>query len=260
MNRAFYLQTSQVEEEHWWFRHRRALVAMLLERFTAGRPMQSGLDLGCGTGGNLPLLERFCAEAVGLDRAEYALELARAKRPGARLVQGDANRLNESFEPESFDLVTVFNVLYHRWIEYEGEVLEQVGRLLRPGGLLVLTEPAFPALFRRHDVVDFGARRYRRAELRGMVESAGLRVRSATWFNVPGLVPAWVRARWDRLSGALERLVEDDEEVGELALPRRWLNRSLYAALGAERAWIRYLGGPPAGLTLLLVAFKPERK
>jgi len=256
MRDGFYRQTSRVESEHWWFLHRRALVDDLLRVVSDGR-REGGtlrsLDLGCGTGGNLSVLARQGGVAVGLDRSALALELARAGRPQVLLVRADANRLAHSFAPESFDLVTVFNVLYHRWIEREEDVLEQIGRVLKPGGRLVLTEPAFNFLYRRHDEIDFGARRYTRSGLRRRLEATGFEVTRATYFNSVALVPAAVAALVDRVRVFGGAGGGSDESV-ELKVPPWALNRLLFAICSLERRWIATFGSIPFGVGVLLLA------
>jgi len=214
--------------------------------------------VGCGAGGNLELLARWAEPVVGLDRSGLALELAREKRPAAALVLGDANRLEAIFEPCSFALITVFNVLYHRWIEDEAHVLRQLRTLLRPGGRLVISEPAFPCLFRRHDVLDFGQRRYRLRRLRALATGAGLHVLRDTYFNAPVFLPALTLALLERARGGRRRPVTDDELVGELRQPPAWVNGAMLGLLGAERAWITRVGRVPLGVGALLVARRAD--
>jgi len=59
MDKGMYLQLPQIEEKHWWFISRRLLVEEVLKKagFKKGK---NALDLGCGTGGNLPFLKKFC--------------------------------------------------------------------------------------------------------------------------------------------------------------------------------------------------------
>jgi SAM-dependent methyltransferase len=257
MQRGFYLQTSRIEESHWWFTHRRRLVEAILEReLGRGRGERIALDVGCGSGGNLDLLRRYCASVAGLDRSEYALQLARLKEPGATLVHAEANQLRDRFSAESLDLVTVFNVLYHRWIANDAAVLSQIHDLLRPGGVLVLTEPAFRTLFRRHDDLDYGARRYRLGQLVGKTHQVGFAIRRASYFNVIGFVPAWFVARFERWTGRTGSGMNENETATELTLPAPWLNRTLHALLWPERAWISRGGRFPLGVSLLVVAKK----
>jgi SAM-dependent methyltransferase len=255
MRDGFYRQTARVERRHWWFLHRRRIVDTLLDREGALTPTGGGraLDVGCGTGGNLDAIRRRGYLALGVDRSALALTLAGEADRDALLVRADANRLADCFVPGRFDLVTVFNVLYHEWIDDEAAVLAQIARLLRPGGWLLLTEPAFEVLRRRHDRVDYGARRYTRRGLTELVRGAGFLVRRSTCFNTIGLLPALMVSAWDRLgsSGA------EAEETGELLVPPAGLNRLLLALCQPERWWLASVGDLPVGVGVLVLAQSP---
>jgi len=247
---GFYRQTARVEDAHWWFVHRRRLVAALLARWGPAAEPLAVLDVGCGSGGNLEWLRGLGHFAVGLDRSALALGLARERGAGLPVVRGRAQDLARVFAPSSFSLVTLFNVLYHEWVDDEARVLSAAHRVLRPGGRLLLTEPAFSWLRRRHDAIDLGARRFTRARLEQLVRDAGFDVEVSSYFNAVGLGPASAVALLDRLRGA----PVDDEETGEIAVPARAINRLLLALCSVERAWIERFGRLPCGVGLILLA------
>ena len=87
------------------------------------------LDVGCGTGRNLPFLP---PGSVGLDPSAEVLGRARRRAPGARLVQGSAEAL--PFRDESFDTVVSGLVLCS--VPDPARALAEVRRVLRPGGSL----------------------------------------------------------------------------------------------------------------------------
>jgi len=255
VNEAFYRQTSRVEDRHWWFVHRRRLVADLLSlSLRHERAGRRALDIGCGSGGNLSLLAHFCAEVVGLDRSAIALDLARRKHPDAQLVQGDALALRDLFPAAGFDLISIFNVLYHRWVVDEASALDQVAASLRPGGLLVITEPAHPRLMRRHDVVDWGRCRYSRSGLTRLIERSGLELLGLSSFNTPSLPFAAVGSLLHRSGRS-----DDSREAttGELTLPPALLNRLLLGIVSLERGWVLRMNGWSGGLTWLALARRP---
>lgn len=258
MKDGFYRQTARVERDHWWFVHRRRLVETLLAGEGCGpaAPGRRVLDVGCGSGGNLEWLARSGWFAVGLDRSALALGLARASAERGVVVRAGAESLAECFRPASFDLVTLFNVLYHRWVASDAGVLAAARRVLEPGGLLVATEPAFGFLRRRHDEVDLGARRYTRRGLERLAESAGFEIVRSSYFNAPAFVPALVLAGLERVRPARAG-ARDGEESAEIAVPARPINRALLALCDAERAWIRAVGPLPLGLGVILVARAP---
>lgn len=255
MRDGFYRQTARVERRHWWFRHRRLIATSLLEREIPEplHPKARALDLGCGTGGNLETIERRGYSTVGVDRSALALELARAEHRKGTFVSADAQRIGECFASASFDLVTVFNVLYHAWILDESQVLDQIRGVLRPGGWLLVTEPAFDWLARGHDRIDLGARRYTRPRLAALVEAAGFTVRRKTYFNAISFGPAAVVAMMDRLRGRREAGLPS-EETAELGVPPEPLNRMLLGFCGLERFWLRRVGDLPLGVGVLVLA------
>jgi SAM-dependent methyltransferase len=118
------------------------------------------LDVGIGDATFLEVLQQQTAlEVVGADPHAGYLAAARRRVPGAMLVQvGD----QLPFSTAAFDSVTMLDVLEHT--ADEGVTLAEVHRVLRPGGLLVLTVPARHAFsFLDPDNVKFRSPRLHRA-------------------------------------------------------------------------------------------------
>jgi SAM-dependent methyltransferase len=167
---------------YWWQRARRDLVADLLRRYKL-RPHCRWLDLGCGPGGSLIVSTQFTSALVAaVDISPIAIARASADAPFARIVCADL-RKSLPFTDNSFDVVTILSVLYHVWINSEHDVLAEVQRVLRPGGLAVLTEPAFPLLRREMDQIGMARKRYRLREFARLCRSAGLDVLFASYFT-----------------------------------------------------------------------------
>src|SRR3569832_1397899 len=110
MERAEYEVMAAVAREHWWYGGMRAISAALLDQAYPARHDLRVLDAGCGTGGNVRFLRRY-GTVVGIDLAAAALEFGGPRLPG---VLSRASVLDLPFAGASFDLVTSFDVLYHR--------------------------------------------------------------------------------------------------------------------------------------------------
>jgi SAM-dependent methyltransferase len=245
MEEGFYRQTAAVEGTHWYMVARRELVRAWLRRM--GFAGTRALEVGCGSGGNLPLLGEFCAEVTGMDLSEVALRFG--ARTSARMVRADANLLPAPFEARSFDLVADFNVLYHRWIIDDAATVRGMASLLRPGGVLVLFEPAFMHLWRRHDERDMGRRRFRAERLETMLRASGLEIVARSYFNLWAYLPALLLARVERLAPA-----RGDGTVAELALPPRALNAAILGWMRIENRCIRAGARLPRGTTVFCIA------
>ena len=241
------------EDHYWWHRARRVMVAALLRRNGLAQHCR-WLDLGCGPGGNLKLLDRFDpALIVGVDLSPIAVAMAQAKAPHARIVAVDLNS-SLPFADNSFDVLTIFNVLYHAWVKSEAEVLAEVKRVLRPGGLAVITEPAFPMMARAMDQAAMTRRRYRRQEFASLCRGAGLDVLFTSYFTSFGFFLVCAL----KLFGTIARLWRRTamSVTGDLKPLAPIVNKVLYAVALLEARVVGMGISLPFGTTLVCVARK----
>jgi SAM-dependent methyltransferase len=235
-----------VEGAHWWYRGMRALAAAWLDMAYRGRADLQILDAGCGTGGNAEFLQRY-GYTVGLDLAPLALMLGQRRLPG-RLLRGSVDAL--PLQNDCFDLVTSFDVLYHRAVIDERVALRETVRVLRPGGRLLLRLPAYQWLTSEHDRSVHGRHRYTAGETKALVAAAGLQLERLSYINSL-LLPLPVLQR------LLERaLPSNGATASDLELPNSVVNAALQSALYLEAAWLRAGRRFPGGLSILALARK----
>jgi SAM-dependent methyltransferase len=246
MEQSEYERMYQVEETHWWFVGRRRLAGVLIERWIRPRcSSQCILDIGCGTGGNLIFLTRW-GHGLGVDVSPLALNLARRRRL-PRLAQ--ASGLALPYPNDTFDLVTFFDVLYHRWITDDNRAIHEAYRVLRPGGWLLMTDSALPSLWSAHDEIYYARQRYTLAAIREKLTGAGFKAGILSYTNallLPVVAAARIILRWLPLAG----------DVDLQPLPG-WLNRLLIAIRGLEAAWLGRGGTFPLGSSLICLTQKP---
>ena len=244
MDASLYPRMAEVEDVHWWFASRRAIV----DRVIGGLGLPPGaaiLEPGCGTGGNFPMLARR-GQLYAIDADESAIGFARAR--GLAQVARGALPDAIPFGDQRFDLIVMTDVLEH--LEDQAGTLRALRARLRAGGWLLLTVPAMAWLWSDHDVTHHHRRRYSAKELRAVVSGAGFDVKYLSYYNFL-LFPLIAGARvWQRV-GAGRR--EGANGRHDLAMPRGAINRLLQRIFSSER----YVVGSariPFGVSLILLA------
>lgn len=166
-----------MEGWHFWFAGRTALLRRLLSQYLHPRG-QWLLDVGCGTGRTLDLLSELGYVPVGLDRLREGLVARRRQWPEARLMQAEADALPVA--SGAVDGAVLLDVLEH---VDDRCLLQELKRIVRPGGRVVLTVPAMPWLWSVRDAAAGHRRRYARAELGRVLEAAGFRVETLVYYQ-----------------------------------------------------------------------------
>ncbi len=245
MESVIYERIAEIEREHWWYEVRRMIVARLVDSLLPAHPNRAVLSAGCGTGTELHFLSRY-GKVTGADPSDQAIGFCRSSGVRADLVQAPLERL--PFSAGSFDAVFLLDVLEH--IEAEGVALAEVSRVLKPGGLVVFTVPAFGFLWSRADLRAYHFRRYRRPELREVLSRAGFTPLRLTYFNTFLFLPIVI-------AKLISRVREPKLLEGlEVSMPPPILNRLLKAVFSIEALLLPFFN-LPVGVSLLAVVRKP---
>ncbi len=233
-----------VDEQHWWYRGRRRIIRAELDRLPLA-PGARVLDAGCGSGRTLQELVDY-GEVQGVELSPEAAELARSRGHGEVLV----GRLEALPFPDStFDLITCLDVIEHT--PDDRVTLAELLRVSRPGGWLLVTVPAYQALWSLHDEANHHYRRYSRAMLRDAALNAGWTVARMSSFNSLLLAPAAA------VRIAQRRLGTHNGYTNDLALGPAWLNAVLERPLALEADWLARGRTLPFGLSLMGVLRAP---
>lgn len=239
MERQVYDRMAEHDQAHWWYRGRRKVLEALIKR--VARPADGGrvLEVGCGTGHNLAMLEQFGSlDAIEVDPAVRAIAEKRLGRAVGSAPLPDLAGVQDA----TYDLIGSFDVIEH--VEDDRGALAGIARCLKPGGKFVMTVPAHRWMWSAHDEVNHHHRRYSKADLKRLFAGSPLKLEGMGYLNSL-LFPVAIAAR--AVGKVTGRNDSDD------ALPPAPLNVALQAIFAQEARLIGRIPLPP-GLSLWAVA------
>ncbi len=220
-----------LEDKHWWYRERRALLRRELKGLAPGK----ALDVGAAAGGNTRVLGELGWKALAVDSSPTAVEIARER--GIEAIDADACDL--PLGSSEYDLITAFDVLEH--IEDDHSATAELYRVLRPGGTALIAVPCDMALWSPHDEAVGHVRRYDRAGLEELMVKAGFVIDRLWSWNVLMRPVVSIRRRF--VTGS------------DLNEPSPLVNALLTGAIVSER-YLPVKSLP--GVSLMLRAHRPE--
>lgn len=232
---------SLLEDKHWWFVGRRKIIESVLDKFYKKSASNKILEIGCGTGGNLPLLSKYGA-LTAIELYDEAIEIA-AKRNICPVYKGS---LPDNIQLENkYDLICMLDVLEH--IEDDSGALNNLASQLNSNGMLLITVPAYMFLWSAHDEIHHHQRRYTRKELEGIIMKSGLKIKYSTYFNTL-LFPLVYSAR---LAGKLV----NKNQASDANMPSPIVNLILQSIFQLEKLILRLIS-LPFGVSVLIIAEK----
>ena len=236
----------KVEDSLWWFAAMRRISNTLIDRHISAihDPMRAQvLDAGCGTGGQIPALEKY-GRVTAFDFYEPAAEMCLHRRKG-RISVASIDAI--PFATESFDLVTAFDVVCQLPAPRDEQCLRELGRVLKPGGTLLVRVPAFQWLYGPTDRTLHTAHRYTTKEMAQKLARAGLKPVQQTYANTLLFPVALVRRMIAKFAGQY-----GDTDVRPVFGP---LNAALKALVSLEAPVVARTS-LPVGLSCIVVAKK----
>jgi len=187
-----YARIAAAEDHHWWYRNTRAVMSDFLEPWLGAD--QLILDAGCGPGGNGAWLTKH-GRVIGVDISEDALAFVQAGRPETTPVRASLDRL--PFPTAHFDIAVAITVI--NCLEDDHRAFRELARVVKPGGAVLVMEPAFEFLRRAHDKTVHCLHRYQRRELAAFMNGAGLTVKRSTYLYSFLTLPAALLSVSERL-------------------------------------------------------------
>jgi SAM-dependent methyltransferase len=240
-----YEEMFRIEDTHWWYVSKQRIVAALIERYARRGSSNARLniaDLGCGCGAMLNRL-KDAHDVVGVDPSPLAIQFS-AKR-GIAVKQGSfPNEI--PLEAGQYDVVLLLDVIEHLQDDYAG--VKTAAKLLRGGGVMIITVPAYQWLWSDWDELHHHFRRYNRGMLREVLNANRLGIEVLSYANT-SLFPLAAAAR------VVHKVRRKKIESADMKIPPAPIN----SAFGAIYSFERHLLGripSPFGLSVVAVARK----
>lgn len=235
---------AEMEDTYWWYVGRSHIVRKQLQRHVKNPKQTKILNVGSGTGATVPLLERF-GQVTNVEVSDEAIALSKEKGI-TDIIKVDGIKL--PIKTNSYDVVVAFDVLEH--IEDDQGALKEWWRVMKPGGTLMITVPAYQWLWSGHDESLHHYRRYTVSELHRKANLAGFDVRKRS-YAITFSFPLIVMYRF------LNSLTSKKQRTSHVYLPRpiNWFFASILRVEGTVLEFINM----PFGTSVLMVAQKPRR-
>jgi 2-polyprenyl-3-methyl-5-hydroxy-6-metoxy-1,4-benzoquinol methylase len=208
-------------QQHWWWRAREKLILKTLRAQQPPGGWQKILDVGCGDG-------LFFDQLISFGEVEGVEPSAAVSETGPHRSRIRTCPFDENFQPgKEFTLILMLDVLEH--LADPAAALRHALTLLAPSGMLLVTVPAFKALWTNHDVINQHVTRYTRRTFRELARQAGMGIQGERYF-FQWLLPLKLATR------ALERAMDLQPQPADV--PPQWINTPLYLlSLLEQNTW-----------------------
>lgn len=241
MKAVEYATMAEREKTYWWHVGRLAIINSWLQRWVRPKKGAKILNVGCGTGGTLGTLEQY-GYVKNVDVSDEAIKFM--KKAGYKVDKVKDHNL--PYKDNTYDLVVALDVLEH--IEHHREALSEWTRVLKTGGSILFTVPAYQWLWSDHDTSLHHHRRYTKKLIKSIVPSNGKIHRSS--YCITFSLPLIVGFRF--LNKILSR--KTDSEASYVNIPTQ-INKLFIGLLDVE-ASAHKLVTFPAGTSLITVIRK----
>jgi ubiquinone/menaquinone biosynthesis C-methylase UbiE len=255
MNPKEYEVMAKIEEKFWWYEGLRGYLKSVFHIFRKEiQPCPKILDAGCGTGENLRFMRKYFGNGKfsGFDIHSTSLNYSKKKNPNIQIYQCDIR--NPSLKDSQYDIITILDVLYMTGIPETLEGLKKIVLKLKPGGLLIVHNPAFKWMYSEHDQAVHTIDRFSKQDMLNLSSELQLIPLKITYRNFC-LFPFIVIHRLPRIFFKKQKAKHANSD---LVMPNRIMNFILINIMAFENFLSRLGVNYSFGSSVCLVARKPN--
>lgn len=242
MKKTEFEKIFELEESHWWYVGTREIAYSVLDQEIKGKDFKNIYDVGCGTGGNMVFMQKY-GKVEGSDIDKYAVEFTKSKGLNAEVM--DMTKFNP--KENSYDLVTFFEVLNQVTEDRMPPIIRNVYKGLKPGGIIMLREPAMKLASGNHDLDVNTQKRFEKSDMTELLEQAGFSIRYISYVNSLLFLPIVVVRKLQQL---LSLPVDSDVQKHSPFMNSLYLN-----ILRIEKNLLKFMKFP-FGISILVIAEK----
>lgn len=242
MDKSLYRIFFDIQQKHWWFTTKKAIILDIIDNTRQPNRDISSLDIGCGAGLMLgALAER--GHTSGMDMSDDAIGFSREIFDGT--VKKGSLPDDVPYEADSFTLITALDVIEH--VEDDIGALKALHSRLVNDGVAVITVPAYMFLWSAHDEVNQHKRRYTAKELASKLAAAGFSIEKLSYFNTLLFPIVYVVRKLNNMLGR--------DGASDVEMPGGVANFILTKIFGLEKYLLRFMD-LPFGVSIVAVARK----
>jgi ubiquinone/menaquinone biosynthesis C-methylase UbiE len=249
MNPEEYQNLARIETAHWFYAGKREIVRYWIQHFRPLQRVDLLVDCGAGTGIFADEMNSIC-QILALDDFDESLALLQERLGASRVLKASCTAL--PLADASVDVLTALDVIEH--VEDHCTAAREFLRVLRPGGIAVITVPALMALSSDWDVTLRHFRRYSKGSLLKILPPE-FEILHAEYVNVAVLPIVFAVRKW---RGLKIRMGAKTDARSEDKIPALWINnilRRVFVSLACQNAV-----GFPAGVGLIAVLRKKTNR
>jgi len=218
MEKQEYYSIHRLEKTHWWFVGKRKIFLFFWKKFVSGNRSKDIkiLDIGCGDGSYIKTINKIgYKNTYGVDFANEAIGFCKEKRVKNIRLHNMENGL-PFFENNFFDVVVMLDSLEH--IKNENKILEEINRILKPGGVILINVPAHQFLWSHHDEYLHHQRRYSKKYFTKKMNDHNFKIKRLTFTNFFIFLPGFLIILLKRYI-TKSKVIADTQEINVVLNP-----------------------------------------